>query len=305
MDDIFFGARSTVNDNMPIPRPNVNPNTDRLHGDPDKRTSEMGDRVDHVLQLVHALCSVRATTHDLRELASRECARERNIVRAAVKTKDALEAKAGYYEDRMWRTQEMSTSDRLLEMSRGQRGEAQACDEGARQGARQDAVRLRRLAEGRPVAHTGRDGVMTTVWYRKVRPGAADGRARGRAAGAQKEALQRRHREIATKLHRMQMEATPRVPPMPVPRTVGDDDYELYLTAFQRHMDTARANKRRRVDMTKLEEERVAIERRLRTRETVSEADAWEEEKKVAGDEGYARMARKRKMSHVEKMTAK
>ena len=112
------------------------------------------------------MCSVHVTTEDIRELAMRTCAFERNPVRAAVKIKDALEERADYYEARVRRTQEMTTRDMLYE--RSGRMESEGGGEGG--GRREEAVRLRRLAEGLPVTHRDASGATTKIHYR---PGGA------------------------------------------------------------------------------------------------------------------------------------
>jgi hypothetical protein len=259
----------------------------------------MDARIDNALQLVRTMCSVRATTQDLRDLAERECAREQNLVRASVKIKDALEAQEAYYEERVRRTQEVSTRDQLYARSERICGAVRTCEESSRQ----EEARLRRLAEGRPVVYTDREGVATTIYYRKARAGAGEERERDAKKTAEKEGLRARHREIATKLRRMQMEPTPRVPTMPAPRTLGDEDYEIYLRAFQRHRDTERANERRRHAMAKMEKERTTIERRLRQPDGGCGADAWEGGKRERREQEYATMAKQRKVSHAAKTT--
>lgn len=256
----------------------------------------MADAVDHALEMVRAMCSVLVTTEDIRELAVRTCALERNTVRAAVKIKDALEEKADYYEARVRRTQEMTTSDRLYERS----GRMERGGGGEGGGRREDAVRLRRLAEGLPVAHHDASGT-TEIHYR---PGRAwkEGRASAKR-DREAESLKRRHAEIMTKIGRVRMEPAERVPTMPDPRTLGDKDYEIYLRAFQKYKDTVRGNKRKREEMRKMQEEREGIEKRLREiRGADSAGERWEEEQRKRVEEGYTELGKERRAKHARRM---
>lgn len=257
----------------------------------------MTDAVDHALAMVRAMCSVRVTTDDIRELAVRTCACERNTVRAAVKIKNALEERADYYEARVRRTQEMTMSERLYERS----GRMEREGGGERGGRREDAARLRRLAEGLPVTVEDSSGATTKIYYR---PGRAWGEGRASAKREREaESLKKRHTEIMKKIERVRTEPTQRVPTMPDPRTLGDKDYEIYLRAFQKYRDTVRGNERQREEMRKMQEEREGIEKRLREiRGAESAGDRWEREKRRRGEERYTEMGKERRAKHARRM---
>ena len=247
----------------------------------------MADPVWDAVQTARRMCfDIPVTTADLRALGERVVASEPHPVRAALAIKNEIERNAAHYERRAVETQAPSASATLTErsMTLAQRAEADA----AAERDRVEAVRLERLAKGLPVAHTDSDGCVTTIYYR---PGQRDRDA------VDARGLRERHARVTGVLLRMRAETAPRVPTMPTPRTLGDEDHECYLAALRAHKDAVRAGAARRARMAELERERCALEAQLRAASTRS-SQAWAAAGRSRAREEHARLAKRRKSEH-------
>ena len=250
--------------------------------------SSVGDRASDVERLVRNLTNVRITTRDLRELCADAARESLNIVRAAVHVREQIDSAPEYFERRfrdagLLRAEDklQRRADKILETA-GTKTDAEIAR----------ANQLSRYAKGLPVTVDQADGTTSTVWYRK-----AD-RLRPDARQRQLHELRAEHRKIVKTQYRMQMEATPRVPPLPTPRTLGDTDHECYLKALQHHKDTVRSIAARRERMQELTQQRTELERRLQAAPRQS-ADDWTIASQERERDEYSRVHKRRKMEHA------
>lgn len=242
-------------------------------------------------RLVRNLTSVRITTQDLRELCADAARESPNIVRAAVHVRQQIDDTPEYFERRFRDAGVMRAEDKLQ-----QRADKILETTGTKtDGEIARANQLSRYAKGLPVTVDQADGTTSTVWYRKADHLRPDARQR------QLEELRAKHRSIVTTQYRIQMEATPRVPPLPTPHTLGDTNHDCYLKALQHHKDTVRAVAARRKRMQELTQQRTELERRLRAAPLQS-ADDWTIESQVRERDEYGHVHRRRKMEHAARM---